>query len=173
MAALIAAGAWFQVQLGPVPVTFQDMFAALAGLALGPVRGPLAVLLYLLAGLAGLPVFSAGRSGLGAFLGPTGGYLIGFVGLAFCAGLGSRLALKGLPDSAPLPANRLILAALGCCAGMLVVYVLGVTQLMRVMDFDLTTALAAGVWPFLPFALTKLVLVTLLWRSLRRRGLAL
>ena len=56
---------------------------------------------------------------------------------------------------------------------MLVVYVLGVTQLMRVMDFDLTTALAAGVWPFLPFALTKLVLVTLLWRSLRRRGLAL
>ena len=171
MAALIAAGAWFQVQLGPVPITFQDMFTALAGLALGPVRGPLAVLLYLLAGLAGLPVFSAGRSGLGAFLGPTGGYLIGFVGLAFCAGLGGRLALKGLPDSAPPPVMRLIPAVLGCCAGMIVVYALGVAQLMRVMEFDLATALTAGVWPFLPFALVKLVLVALLWRSLRRRGL--
>lgn len=92
MAALMAAGALFHLSLGPVPFTLQDMCVALAGLVLGPRHGLYAVGLYILAGCAGLPVFSGGRAGLGHLIGPTGGYLAGFLLLAFCAGLGGRSA---------------------------------------------------------------------------------
>lgn len=171
MAALVAAGAWFQVQLGQIPVTFQDMFVCLAGLALGPVRGMLAVLLYILAGVVGLPVFSAGKSGFGVLLGPTGGYLVGFVALAFCAGIGGRLSLKGLPPGAIPPPARLLTAFFSCCVGMVMLYACGVARIMPVLGMDFMQAVAVGVLPFLPFALIKLVCAVLLWRTLRRRGL--
>lgn len=90
MAALMAAGALFHLNLGPVPVTFQDLFVALAGLVLGPRLGFYAVGLYILAGCAGLPVFAGGKAGLGHLIGPTGGYLAGFLALALCAGLGGN-----------------------------------------------------------------------------------
>ena len=92
MAALVASGAFFSIAIGPVPITFQDLFIALAGFVLGPRYGVYSVALYILAGAAGLPVFSGGKSGLGHLAGPTGGYLAGYVLLAFCTGVGSRLA---------------------------------------------------------------------------------
>ncbi len=171
MAALIAAGSWFHMPVGPVPITFQEVFIILAGLALGPRQGALAVLLFLLAGLAGLPVFSAGKSGPAVFLGPTGGYLPGFVVLAVCAGLGGSFALKDLPEGAELPWIRLWAPLLGCCAGMSAIYGLGALRLAQVLGVDLGKALAVGVVPFLPLIPLKLVLAVLLWRALRRRGL--
>lgn len=70
----------------PVPITGQTLAVLLVGAALGSRRGALAVLLYLAEGLAGLPVFAGGGSGLAHLLGPTGGYLVGFVAAAWVAG---------------------------------------------------------------------------------------
>jgi biotin transport system substrate-specific component len=76
----------------PVPLTFQTLAVLLCGALLGRTRGISAVLLYLAEGSAGLPVFSGGRAGVAHLLGPTGGYLAGFLAAAFLAGL---LAEKG------------------------------------------------------------------------------
>lgn len=79
MVALMAICAWITLPIGPVPFTMQT-FAVFAALGLlGGRRGTLAVVVYLLLGAVGLPVFSGFNSGLSALLGPTGGYLVGFL----------------------------------------------------------------------------------------------
>ena len=77
--ALTAIGAFLSIPLYPVPVTLQDLFMTLAGLLLGARLGSLSQIVYVLLGVVGLPVFAGGKAGLGVLLGPTGGYLLGFV----------------------------------------------------------------------------------------------
>ena len=86
--AMIAAGAIFSLPLPPPlpPVTLAVFFALLAGLVAGPVWGGASVGLYLFLGSIGLPVFANGSGGLGHFAGPTGGFLIGYLGAACVAG---------------------------------------------------------------------------------------
>jgi biotin transport system substrate-specific component len=84
-AALVALGARLSVPLGPVPMTLQVPFVLLAGVFLGPRHGAASMALYLGAGALGLPVFAAG-GGLGYLLGPSGGYLAGFVPAAAVSG---------------------------------------------------------------------------------------
>jgi len=88
MAALIAVGAYIAIPIPivPVPIVLQNLFVLLAGLLLGSRWGLASMGLYLLAGSIGLPVFSGGRGGLAHFLGPTGGYLIGFAVEAWLVG---------------------------------------------------------------------------------------
>ncbi|MCB1035342.1 MAG: biotin transporter BioY, partial [Acidobacteria bacterium] len=87
-ATAIAGGAVlaFPFPGSPVPVTLQTLAVLLAGALLGSRNGELAVLLYILAGVLGLPVFARGASGIGVLLGPSGGYLLGFVGGAWLTG---------------------------------------------------------------------------------------
>lgn len=94
-ASLTALGAQFAIRLpfSPVPVTLQVLMVIGAGLALGPRRGFSSQMGYLAAGAMGLPVFAGGAGGVGALLGPTGGYLMAFPLAALVAGLFSeRLA---------------------------------------------------------------------------------
>ena len=78
-AALTAAGAFLAIPIGPVPIVLQNFFVFLTGLLLGPRWGSASVAVYLLAGALGLPVFAGGTGGIGRFVGPTGGYLIGYL----------------------------------------------------------------------------------------------
>ena len=91
-AALVAAGAQVDVPMYPVPMSLQSLFIVLAGAALGARWGTAAVVVYLFAGAAGLPVFSGGASGLTHFTGPTAGYLMGFVAAAAWVGFRCRAA---------------------------------------------------------------------------------
>lgn len=76
-----------QIAIGyPVPITGQTFAVLMIGALLGSRRGALCVLTYLAEGLAGLPVFAQGRAGLADLLGPTGGYLVGFVFAAYVVG---------------------------------------------------------------------------------------
>lgn len=84
---LTAFGAQVQVPIGPVPITLQVLFVLLSGLVLGSKLGAISQIEYLALGFAGMPVFAQGKSGLVALLGPTGGYLVGFVLGAYIAGL--------------------------------------------------------------------------------------
>lgn len=161
LAACIAVGAWIQLPIGAVPITLQPLFAFLAGYLLGPARGAAAVALYVAAGVLGLPVFAGGAAGLGVVLGPTGGYLLGFVAAAALTGLVPRRGPIGwLPG---LAAGAAALAA---------AYLLGASWLALVLHLGARQALLAGVLPFLPFDAVKVALALVVARHLRAQGLA-
>lgn len=169
MAALTAAGAMVMLPVGPAPMTVQTLFVALAGLVLGPMRGAGAMLLYVLAGGMGLPVFSGGKAGFAHLLGPTGGYLAGFVGMACIAGLGGLRGREALDGRVGLLRTA---RALCCClAGLAVAYLAGAVRLMQVLDLDASRAVAVGVLPFLPGDVAKVVLAVAAWRFLAARRL--
>ena len=83
--------------LYPVPLTLQTLFTYLAGAVLGPSLGALSQVIYILLGGIGLPVFAGGKAGFGTLLGPTGGYLFGFIAASFAIGKLSDLALTVSP----------------------------------------------------------------------------
>lgn len=105
-AALIAACALLpaiQVGAGLVPITLQTFAVLLAGAVLGARRGFLAVLLYVVVGAAGLPIFSGGAAGLAVLTGPTAGYLVGFpLAAGLCGFLVERLPRHKIATSLPL-----------------------------------------------------------------------
>ena len=80
----------------PVPITGQTLVVLMIGMAFGPRLGAITILAYILAGLRGLPVFAGGGAGLPVLVGPSGGYLVGFVAAAFVIGL---LAQRGMDRS--------------------------------------------------------------------------
>ena len=141
LAALIAVGAFVHFPLGPVPISLQVLFVLLAGFLLGPLAGASAMGLYLLAGLAGLPVFAGGTSGLGHVLGPTGGYLLGFLLTPLVTGQAKRLGRNG--DLAW--GFALGLAVLGYVP----IYGIGIPWLKASLGIDWGKALATGMLPFL------------------------
>lgn len=87
-AAFTAAVAWFKIPLPftPVPITLQTLAVLLSGAMLGPYYGALSMIVYLALGALGLPVFAGGSSGIGALLGPTGGYLFSYPLASFVIG---------------------------------------------------------------------------------------
>jgi biotin transport system substrate-specific component len=130
----------------PVPLTGQTLGVLLIGAIYGPRRGTLAVFLYLAEGAAGAPVFSAGRGGLAHILGPSGGYLAGFLPAAAIAGL-----------AAPRP---IWLRFAGMILAGLAVYVVGLAWLtVLAPPASLAALLATGVLPFLPGDALKAALV--------------
>jgi biotin transport system substrate-specific component len=163
MAALTAAGAVVAVPvnpLSPVPITLQTMFVLLAGLILGPKGGAAAMLLYLLAGAAGLPVFAGFKSGLAVLLGPTGGFILGFIPAAALAGLAGRRPPRHL-------AAALGLLALATAATL----ALGVVQLSLALGMSLGKAFAAGALPFIPGGILKIGCACGIHRFMARRAL--
>ena len=95
-AALTAAVAWFKIPLPftPVPITLQTLVVLMSGAMLGSYYGALSMIIYLVLGAIGLPVFAGGSSGIGALLGPTGGYLFSYPIAAFV--IGKMLERKNL-----------------------------------------------------------------------------
>lgn len=86
-AALIGAGAFLHVPVGPMHISLQTLMIMLTGFVLGPKRAALALLLYNVCGFIGLPMYGKGRAGPASFLGPTAGYFAGFIVGAVIAGL--------------------------------------------------------------------------------------
>ena len=136
-AALTAIAAQIQIPMWPVPMTMQTLAVLLVGAALGAKRGALSLGLYLSLGAAGLPVFASAKSLTGVI--PTAGYLVGFVAAAALVGY---LATKGFSSSP-------VKVALSFALGSIVIYGFGVTGLMVALGLDFTSAIAAGVIPFL------------------------
>lgn len=84
--ALIAATIWVTIPMYGAPITLQTLFVLLAGLLLGKRLGAISMVVYLLLGVVGIPVFAGFTSGFGAIAGPTGGFLISFPIAAYAAG---------------------------------------------------------------------------------------
>ena len=155
---VIALGAQVAIPLPftPVPVTLQTLAVLLAGCLLGSGRGALAVVAYLGEGFAGLPVFSGGTAGISHLVGPTGGYLLGFVAAAFVVGV---FAQRGAARS---PLGTLVMLVIG----NVVLYVPGVIWLGVYTGMD--RAISLG---FLPFVLGDLLKTAAGWGLLT--GMAL
>lgn len=156
MAALTSALSLITIPLpfSPVPVTGQSLGVMLAGLSLGPWWGALSMSLYLGIGAFGFPVFSGGRSGFSALLGPTGGYLWGFVAGAWVTGFISQLTERLLTHRPGTGSRRMSLTWLFCflsatIGGIVVVHLAGVYYLARVTGRTIHEAFLVGSLPFL------------------------
>jgi len=152
--ALIAGGAFVSIPIGSVPFTLQVLFVLLAGMLLGPRLAALSVVAYLALGLVA-PVYAGGTSGLGVLLGPTGGYLWGFVLAALVTGAVCARGQASLP--------RFVGAGL---LGLLPIYALGALWLAVQLHIDARAAIAAGVAPFVWLDVLKAVAAGLAARSL-------
>jgi biotin transport system substrate-specific component len=161
VAVLTAAFAQVSVPLGPVPFTLQTAGVFLAGLLLGPAWGGLALVLYLLVGIAGAPVFSSGSAGLGVVTGPTGGFLVSFpVAAAIIGGIVHRRVEPRSPDDINLG-----LAILALLVGMGIVYAIGVPWFAQVQDVSLAKANSLAGLKFVPGDLLKAGAVLALLRG--------
>lgn len=160
--ALTALGAYLMIPLPPVPVTMQTLFVILAGALLGGYLGALSQVVYILLGVIGLPVFSGGKAGFGVLIGPTGGYLIGFVVGALV--IGKLTSLKRDPGLLWLMGSML--------AGVAIIYTLGIAQLMLVAKLDFIKAISVGLLPPLPGDIIKIVVAAFICRKIRARILS-
>ena len=137
----------------PVPITGQTFAVLLIGASLGSRRGALSMVAYIAAGALWIPVFAGGAAGPARLIGPTGGYLFGFITAAWIVG---RLCERGWD-------RRLFSAILAMAAGMVVIYILGLTWLAFFVGAG--NVLALGLLPFIPGALIKLALAALALNS--------
>lgn len=161
-AVLVGLLAQVSVPLWPVPVTGQTLGVLLVGGSLGMRRGASSMLLYLVAGLAGVPWFSERSGGLGALTVPSFGYIIGFV---FAAALIGWLAERHWD-------RRPALSLAGFALASLVPFLFGIPYLAAVLGVsDLNTALAYGFYPFIVGGLVKWAIAAavfpLAWKGVR------
>ena len=156
MAALIAAGAYLALPIGPVPIVLQNLFVFLSGLLLGPRWGVASVGVYLMAGALGLPVFAGGVGGIGRFAGPTGGYLLGYLPAVYVIGWISKKS-KG----------RAAVDVLAMVCGSIIIYTCGVSWLKILSGMTLAKTLVVGMYPFILGDVIKIAAAVPIAKALR------
>ena len=162
-AAIICVGCFIKIPLGPVPIVLQNVLCILTGALLGGFAGAAPTAIFLLAGLIGLPVYSGGTSGIAVWLGPTGGFLPGYLLGALITGL-----ICGKPDLAEkkVTAGRVVRLTLGILAGMIILYIPGVIRFaywagaagkVPAEKTAFAYTMAACVLPFIPGDILKII----------------
>jgi biotin transport system substrate-specific component len=139
---LLSLGAWVSIPFFPVPLTLQTLFVLLAG-AVMKRHAVIPVSLYVLLGALGLPVFHTGVAGIGILLGPTGGYLVGFIFAALAVGLAYEH-------------TSVTIRVTGLLAGTVIIYFFGVAWLMYSLTLEFIPAAISGVLPFIPGDVIKI-----------------
>jgi biotin transport system substrate-specific component len=151
-AALTAVGAFISIPIGIVPISLQNLFTFLSGMILGSKLGAFSQLIYILLGAVGLPVFSGFRGGLGILVGPTGGFLIGFVISAYIIGkLIEKLKEAGIWSYFTVG-----------LLGAFIIYLTGIIQLLIITRIGIKEAVLVGVIPFLPGDCLKVIIASFL-----------
>ena len=158
------------IPVSPVPISLTNLAVYFAIYVLGMKRGTISYCIYLLLGLVGLPVFlglpffPAYAGGLGKLAGPTGGYLIGFIFMALICGLFIEKWEK-----------KIYMHFIGMVLGTAVCYVFGTAWLAYTAHMGFAAALAAGVIPFIPGDLVKIIIAMIagpiIRKQLKRAGL--
>ncbi len=146
MTAICCILAPISIPIGPIPVSLSVLAVLFCGYILGPRLGSLCVLLYILIGFFGLPVFSGYAGGPAKLFGPTGGYIIGYLPLVFISGL---FIFKWK--------NNWILQFAGMIIGLAVCYTIGTIWFMVLTKTSLPQSLTLCVTPFLAFDAVKIV----------------
>jgi biotin transport system substrate-specific component len=154
-AALTAALAQVAVPLWPVPLTGQTLAVLLVGASLGAVRSALSMIVYAVAGAVGLPVFADHAAGASVLVGPTGGYILGFVLAAALTGVLAQRRWE----------RRLLGGMLAFVAGSAVVFLVGLPWLKLSLGLTWEQTLQAGLYPFIIGGIIKAVIAALALRG--------
>ena len=158
-AAVIAIMAQISIPMpGGVPMTMQTFAITLAAVVLGAKLSTVSSVIYLLLGAVGVPVLANFSGGFDKFIGPTGGFLISFPLMAFIIGWGAdhRHAVRGA-------------YVLALIVGTIVNYVVGTAMFCVLMNSSITAGVTACVLPFIPTAVIKAVLATVIGFLVRKR----
>jgi biotin transport system substrate-specific component len=158
MAAALCVLGPLSVPIGAIPISLSNFVICLTAWLLGPKFGTLSVAVYLLIGLVGVPVFSGYGAGIAKLAGPTGGYLVGYLLLAFIGGLFIEKS-KGQP----------VISGIGLVLGDAACYVLGTAWFVFQMQCELGYALSVCVYPFIALDLAKIVVSCVVGALLRKR----
>ncbi|MCC7573048.1 MAG: biotin transporter BioY [Candidatus Methanofastidiosum sp.] len=154
-AALTAVGGFISIPFYPVPLTLQVFFVLLSGALLGKKLGALSQIVYLGLGSIGAPVFHNFTGGIGILLGPTGGFLFGFIPGAFVAGL----LYEKFKD------NNLRFS--GLVLSLVPIYLIGILWLSFVTGLSLEKAILIGGIPFIPGDFAKSIVVFLVEKKVK------
>lgn len=157
-AAIIGIMAQVTIPLPLVPITGQTLAIGLAATILGKRYGTLAVLVYVMLGIVGVPVFSGMSSGFSVLVGPTGGFIIGFIFTALF--IGWHLEKFGFTVKNAIFANII---------GMCITLTFGVIWLKIAAELSWSAAIAAGVTPFILVGIIKAVLAAVIGITVRKR----
>ena len=150
-AALITICSWISITIGPVPFTLQTMGIFAVLMTIGGARGSVAVIIYLLLGLVGVPVFAGFKGGPASFLGPTGGFLVGFAVASLVWILLEKILRDKMSSSA---VKRILYGVINAVICEVVMYTIGVIWFMVVYGqqtgpIGLGATLAMCVVPFI------------------------
>jgi len=156
-----ALGSYVRIPVpgSPVPITLQTFFVLLAGAILGRRLGTASQAGYMLLGAMGLPVFQGTSIGAAYLLGPTGGYIAGFVAAAYITGF---LLRSDRPGMARIISSFAI--------GSFVIYLFGALWLIIMYRMSLTNAVSAGVLPFIPGDMAKVLLASVVYSGISQRS---
>lgn len=172
-AAIICVGCLIKIPLGVIPVVLQNMLCILCAVLLGGVWAGIPTALFLLAGLIGLPVYSGGSGGIAVWLGPTGGFLPGYLLGAVAAGF---IAGRPSVEEKKISLKNTIRISLAVIAGMILLYIPGVIRFsywataagkVPVEKTALMYTLTACVIPYIPGDVLKAVVAILVALKLR------
>ena len=155
-AALITVCSWISIQIGPVPVTLQTLAVLAVLLTAGGRRGTIAIAVYLALGAVGVPVFSGFKGGPAAFMGPTGGFLAGFLIAALVFWLFEKLVFAKLMTT---PSKKLIFGIVNSLIFEIVMYMVGVIWFMTVYAAQ-TGPVGLGTvlgWCVIPFIIPDII----------------
>lgn len=146
------------IPISPIPISMTNFAVYLAVYVLGWKKGALSYLIYLLIGLAGVPVFSAFTGGAGKLLGPTGGYLIGFIFMALVSGI--------VIDTWR---EKRYIHFLGMAAGTVICYLFGSVWLSFQAGITFWEAAGLGVLPYIPGDLVKIIVSMIIGPKIYKR----
>lgn len=164
MAALMCVLCPISVAIGPIPISLSVLVILLTVCVLGTWRALVSFGVYLLLGAAGMPVFSGFQGGLAKLAGPTGGYLVGFLGMILVSGMIMERCRRTLPGT-----------LVGMLLGVALDYGVGTVWFALQSGSSVARALQVCVYPFIPLDLAKIALAAglgrLLFRALSRAKL--
>jgi len=159
LATVLGAYVRIPVKGSPVPITLQTFFVILSGAILGKRLGSLSQFVYLILGTIGLPVFQGYSSGVAYILGPTGGYIIGFIVSAYF--IGYMLRYKS---------SNITWVIASFVAGSLIICILGSLWLVYLYKINIVTAISIGILPFLPGDMIKIFFATIIYSKISQRS---
>lgn len=146
------------IPIGPVPISLTNLVIYISVMLIGWKKATISYLIYLLIGLVGLPVFSAFTGGAGKLLGPTGGYLIGFIFMTIISGIFVE-KFK----------NSKALWGVGMILGTIVTYAFGTSWLAYQANLSFANALAVGVIPFIIGDIIKIIIALIIGSIIKKR----
>lgn len=163
-AALITICSWITIPIGPVPFTLQTLGILAVLMTIGGKRGTIAILVYLLLGLAGVPVFAGFKGGAASLLGPTGGFLVGFILSGALYFILEKFVFKRLMTTTP---RRMLFGIVNSLIFEVVLYTVGVIWFMTVYaaktgPIGLGAVMEMCVIPFIIPDIVKLIVAVLI-----------